>query len=65
MIANNLKYPEKCSFIGLETVSFHEMIYLVFVTLATVGYGDIVPYSEEGRITVIILIVIVIILIPK
>jgi hypothetical protein len=41
------------------------MIYFVVVTLATVGYGDVVPYSEWGRVTVIILIVIVIELIPK
>jgi hypothetical protein len=41
------------------------MIYFTVVTLSTVGYGDIVPYSQEGRVCVIFLIVIVIVLIPK
>lgn len=41
------------------------MVYFTVVTLATVGYGDITPLSEEGRICVIILIIIVLIVIPK
>lgn len=41
------------------------MIYFVVVTLATVGYGDITPKSEFGRIIVILLIIVVIVLIPK
>ncbi len=51
--------------VTLKPATFHEMIYFVVVTLATVGYGDVTPKSEEGRITVIFLIVIVIVLIPK
>ena len=49
----------------MKSATFHEMIYFVVVTSATVGYGDITPKSEEGRIIVIILIVILIVLIPK
>lgn len=41
------------------------MVYFVVVTLATVGYGDVVPESEEGRVCVIIFIVIVLVLLPK
>ena len=41
------------------------MIYFVVVTLSTVGYGDVTPQSEEGRVSVIVLIIIVIVLIPK
>lgn len=41
------------------------MIYFVVVTLATVGYGDVVPESEEGRVCVIGLIILVLVLIPK
>ena len=35
------------------------------MTLSTVGYVDVVPLSDEGRLCVIILITIVIVLIPK
>jgi hypothetical protein len=41
------------------------MIYFTVVTLATVGYGDVTPKSEEGRVCVIILIIIVLVVIPK
>ena len=41
------------------------MIYFVVVTLATIGYGDIVPESELGRAYVIVLIGIEIVLLPK
>ena len=41
------------------------MIYFCVVTLSTVGYGDVVPHSEEGRVCVIILIIIVLVVIPK
>lgn len=49
----------------INPATFHEMIYFVVVTLATVGYGDVVPESEEGRVCVIGLIIIVLVLIPK
>jgi len=35
---------------NLKKATFHEFIYFVVVTLATVGYGDIVPESEMGRL---------------
>lgn len=41
------------------------MVYFTVVTLATVGYGDVTPKSEEGRVCVIILIIIVLVVIPK
>ncbi len=47
-----------------STTSIHEMIYFVVVTLATVGYGDVVPQSEGGRVAVILLILFTIVLIP-
>ena len=48
----------------LKTTTIHEMIYFVVVTLATVGYGDVVPESEAGRICVMLLILFTIVLIP-
>lgn len=41
------------------------MVYFTVVTLSTVGYGDVVPLSEEGRACVIVLIIIVLTIIPK
>jgi voltage-gated potassium channel Kch len=41
------------------------MVYFTVVTLSTVGYGDVVPLSEEGRVCVIVLIIIVLVVIPK
>lgn len=41
------------------------MIYFTIVTLSTVGYGDVIPQSEEGRVCVIVLIIIVLVVIPK
>ncbi len=44
---------------GYQSATFHEMFYFVVVTLATVGYGDVTPYSEEGRVCVIMFILFV------
>lgn len=49
----------------VEPCTFHEMVYFTVVTLATVGYGDVTPKSEEGRVCVIVLIIIVLVVIPK
>ncbi len=36
--------------------SFFDAIYWSFVTLSTVGYGDITPHTPEGRIVTMVLI---------
>ena len=41
------------------------MIYFVIVTISTVGYGDILIVTVEGRVFVMILIIIELVLIPK
>jgi len=44
--------------------NFSEMLYFVLVTLSTVGYGDVIPYSTIGRFSVVALICITLIMIP-
>ena len=39
-----------------EGLSFFDAVYFIIVTVATVGYGDIVPLTDAGRILVMILI---------
>lgn len=41
------------------------MIYFVWVTISTVGYGDISPRTTEGRLILTVLITIILLLIPK
>ncbi|MFZ9659828.1 MAG: potassium channel family protein [Arcobacteraceae bacterium] len=37
--------------------TYWDAVYWSFVTVATIGYGDIVPHSDAGRIVVFILII--------
>ena len=45
------------SFMFIENMSFTNAIYFSIVTMATVGYGDIHPQTEIGKILVLIIIV--------
>ncbi|MEM2924950.1 MAG: NAD-binding protein [Methanocellales archaeon] len=45
-------------FMIIEEKSFIDSIYWAVVTLATVGYGDIIPHTEIGKILTMILIVV-------
>jgi voltage-gated potassium channel len=37
--------------------SYFDALYMVFITIATVGYGDITPITTGGRVTIIITLV--------
>lgn len=44
-------------FIKLENMSFIDALWLVFVSITTVGFGDIVPSTDAGRLVTIFLII--------
>mmetsp|Transcript_10606 Transcript_10606/g.9171 ORF Transcript_10606/g.9171 Transcript_10606/m.9171 type:complete len:141 (+) Transcript_10606:484-906(+) len=48
-----------------NATNLHEMVYFTVVTLSTVGYGDVVPDTELGRLVVMMLIMTTIVLIPQ
>jgi voltage-gated potassium channel len=41
----------------MENRSFVDAFYYIIVTMATVGYGDIVPTTPAGKILAIVLII--------
>ena len=46
-------------------LEFHQAVYFVIVTLATVGYGEIFPDTELGKIFVICVMIVTIVIIPR
>ena len=51
-------------FMALEDLSFGDAFYFTIVTLSTVGFGDIIPYSGAGKWVTVLMILSGIILIP-
>ena len=47
-----------------ELFQFHDILYFMFVTLSTVGFGDITPKSDFGRLGIMCTIVIIVAIIP-
>ncbi|TMW68164.1 hypothetical protein Poli38472_007836 [Pythium oligandrum] len=50
---------------GQPDLEFHQAIYFVFVTISTVGYGDISPETTASRMFVIVVICVVGTVIPR
>jgi voltage-gated potassium channel len=44
-------------FMLIEHLSFIDALWLTFITLATIGYGDVYARSEAGRIFTIVLVI--------
>lgn len=40
-------------------------VYMMWVTMSTVGYGDVIPYTTQGRVVIMCIISFSIIIIPK
>jgi len=40
----------------IEGIPFFEALYLTVITLTTIGYGDITPLSDEGKIFTLLLV---------
>lgn len=47
-----------------QSMTFLDCIYFVIVSASTVGYGDIVPVTVEGRIFVMIFIILIMVFVP-
>jgi hypothetical protein len=46
-------------------LQFHDAFYLVVTTVTTVGYGDISPKTDPGRVIIMVMMATVVILIPQ
>jgi len=62
-ISSGLFYAVESS-INPAVKNFGDAFYFTVVTLTTVGFGDIIPLSEAGRIVTVVMIISGIILIP-
>ena len=45
------------SFSAIENVSLADAFYFIITTISTVGYGDVHPITQSGKILVILIII--------
>lgn len=48
-----------------QYLPYHTWVYVIWITIATVGYGDITPITTQGRFLIMVIIGFSIIIIPK
>ena len=46
-------------------VQFHHYIYFSLVSLTTVGYGEIIPYTVLGKFMIVLMVVIILVVVPE
>ena len=44
---------------------FHHYLYFSLVSLTTVGYGEIVPFTTLGRMMIIFMVVVILVIVPE
>ena len=49
--------PDNRVYVLSSNVKYHEFLYFTIITLFTLGYGEIYPISELGRVIIIFLII--------
>ena len=60
-----IMYPENRLYPLTGQTKFHEFFYFTVITISTIGYGDIYPISEGGRVLIICLIILSAYYVPK
>ena len=49
----------------LLRTQFHHYLYFSLVSLTTVGYGEIIPYSTLGRLMIVLMVVVILVVVPE
>ena len=64
-IKKSVKQPAQCGLLGgtvgymfLEGYHVTDALYLTIITVATVGYGDMVPHTAGGKILTVVLVLV-------